>query len=185
MHQHTKPSKFTPNISRIIMHKPSGIRPLKIHSDFEKAPEKAPWITFKITSNVQFWGAFRRLKDRITVKLPSEGPSKCEKESNLGVIPGAFSVYSKRNLKVIWGALFNVNYFDKEKRMIPSHSCVWGWRASMWREMRIDTEKGTARIRTHEQGQEDQALYRLHYEDIAIKSPSFSAYKAMMCGKVI
>ena len=122
---------------------PSGIRPLKIHSDFEKAPEKAPWITFKITSNVQFWGAFRRLKDRITVKLPSEGPSKCEKESNLGVIPGAFSVYSKRNLKVIWGALFNVNYFDKEKRMIPSHSCVWGRRASMWREMRINTEKGT------------------------------------------
>ena len=55
----------------------------------------------------------------------------------------------------------------------------------MWREIRIDTEKGTARIRTHEQGQEDQALYRLHYEDIAIKSPSFSAYKAMMCGKVI
>ena len=122
---------------------PSGIRPLKIHSDFEKAPEKAPGITFKITSNVPFWGAFRRLKDRITVKLPSEGPSKCEKESNLGVIPGAFSVYSKRNLKVIWGALFNVNYFDKEKRIIPSHSCVWGRRASMWREMRIDTEKGT------------------------------------------
>ena len=54
----------------------------------------------------------------------------------------------------------------------------------MWREMRIDTEKGTTRIRTHEQGQEDQALYQLHYEDIAIKSPSFSAYKAIMCGKV-
>ena len=103
---------------------PSGIRPLKIHSDFEKAPEKAPWITFKITSNVQFWGAFRRLKDRITSKLPSEGPSKCEKESNLKVIPGAFSVYSKRNLKVIWGALFNVNYFDKEKRIFSSYSCV-------------------------------------------------------------
>ena len=133
---------------------PSGIRPLKIHSDFEKAPEKAPWITFKITSNVQFWGAFRRLKDRITVKLPSEGPSKCEKESNLGVIPGAFSVYSKRNLKVIWGALFNVNYFDKEKWTFSSYSCVceepvWGERwGSIVRKERRNDRDSNSRTRT-------------------------------------
>ena len=48
-----------------------------------------------------------------------------------------------------------------------------------------ERNKETTGIRTHEQGQEDQALYRLHYEDIAINSPSFSAYKAMMCGRDI
>ena len=127
---------------------PSGIRPLKIHSDFEKAPEKAPWITFKITSNVQFWGAFRRLKDRITVKLPSEGPSKCEKESNLKVIPGAFSVYSKRNLKVIWGALFNVliqvgfQGLYLERHLKRPLNFIWRWSERILRGLILMVPKG-------------------------------------------
>ncbi len=125
---------------------PSGIRPLKIHSDFEKAPEKAPRITFKITSNVQFWGAFRRLKDRITSKLPSEGPSNAPQNVKKKVIWKWFQGPSQYISRGIWkwfeGPYSTLIILTKKKEyslLIP----VCAWRASVRREMRIDTEKGT------------------------------------------
>ena len=83
---------------------------LKLLPVLMKSTQKAPQFTFKITSVVQFWGAFRRLKDKIIVKLPSEGPSKFWEYSGWTFEGTSQKSHSKGHsnflkLEVIWGDL--------------------------------------------------------------------------------